>query len=549
MLDTVNFLCKEKTIALCSKCFLSKFSIGLILSTSLLSNSLAFAEKFTLSTATIEDINNAFDAGALNSETLVELYLARIAAYDNAGPALHSVITLNPEALKRAKELDLERQKSGRRSPLHGIPIVLKDTFDAAGMPTTAGSYLLRKSFPPDDAFIVNKLREAGAIILAKLNMSELYAGVERSSLGGYMHNPHNPARSAGVSSTGTGIAMAAVYAAAGLGGDTGGSIRMPASANGIVGLKTTHGLLSRDGDVPLAPSLDVAGPMARNVYDVAAVLGVMTGVDSADPATQKSKGKFEKNYTRFLKPSALKGVRIGVARQFFGQDQGVDWVSEAALETMEDAGATLVDISFPDWVINSSGSWFWTVRVSEFEEHLTQYLSTLKGDHPKTFDDLIEQSKTLMAPVNGESISNPDVWGKLKRYKNKGDITSYDYDIVRKQVLPMLGNLIEGILAENNVDVIVYPTFPCPPRLIDANPKHATGCKSPLLIANLTGFPELVIPVGFSGLGMPVSLSLLGPAFSEPLLLGLGYSLEQQVKAYRLPVTTPSLAGEIIEY
>ena len=289
--------------------------------------------------ATIEDLNRAFDDGTLTSEQLVERYLARIAAYDDAGPALNAVIALNPNAVERARELDAERRSGGPRSPLHGIPVVLKDNLDTADLPTTAGSVLLAGSLPPDDAFLVRKLREAGAIVLAKVNMSEFASGGAMSSLGGRTRNPHDLVRSPGGSSGGTGAAIAAAFAQVGLGTDTGGSVRSPSTSNGIAGLKPTLGLMSRDGIVPLALSFDTAGPMARHVYDVAAALGVMTGVDPADGATAASRDRFETDYTQYLDADALAGARIGVARDFLGQDGDVDWVVEASLDVMREAG------------------------------------------------------------------------------------------------------------------------------------------------------------------------------------------------------------------
>ena len=255
--------------------------LGTLASLFLASN--AAAETFELTTATIADINRAFDSGALSSEHLVKLSLARIAAYDEAGPKLNAVLLLNPDAIQTARAMDAERKEKGRRSPLHGIPVVLKDNLDTADMATTAGSFMLKDSVPPDDAFLVHQLRKAGAIILAKLNMSEFASGDAMNSLDGPTYNPHDPARTPSGSSGGTGAAIAAAYASVGLGTDTGGSVRGPSAANGIVGLKPTHGLLSRDGIVPLALSFDTAGPMARSVYDVAVALGVMTGVDSED--------------------------------------------------------------------------------------------------------------------------------------------------------------------------------------------------------------------------------------------------------------------------
>src|SRR6266545_5085197 len=243
----------------------------------------AFAKTIDVDSATIADINAAFDAGTLTAEKLVQLCLARIAAFDRKGPALHAVIALNPNALEQARALDAERKAKGRRSPLHGIPVVLKDNYDTFDLPTTGGSVLLEGSIPPKDAFVVKKLRDGGAIILAKVNMSEFASAGAYSSLGGQSLNPHDLTRSPSGSSGGTGVAIAAAYAPLGMGTDTGGSIRGPSTSNGIVGLKPTHGLLSRSGIIPLALSFDTGGPMARSVYDVAVALGVMTGVDAAD--------------------------------------------------------------------------------------------------------------------------------------------------------------------------------------------------------------------------------------------------------------------------
>src|SRR3954462_3653365 len=251
----------------------------------------AFARTLDLESATIADINAAFDAGTLTAEKLVTLCLARITAFDRKGPDLHAVMALNPKALDEARALDAERKAKGRRSPLHGIPVVLKDNYDTHELPTTGGSVLLEGSIPSKDAFVVKKLRDAGAIVLAKVNMSEFASAGAYSSLGGQSLNPHDLTRTPSGSSGGTGVAIAAGYAPLGMGTDTGGSIRGPATANGIVGLKPTHGLLSRSGIIPLALSFDTGGPMARSVYDVAVVLGIMTGIDASDPATSKSDG------------------------------------------------------------------------------------------------------------------------------------------------------------------------------------------------------------------------------------------------------------------
>ncbi len=327
----------------------------------------ARAQTVDFDAATIQQLAAAMDAGTVTSERLVQLALARVDAFDDRGPVLNAVLTPNPQALAQARALDAERKATGKRSLLHGIPIVLKDNFDTFDLPTTGGSVLLAGSVPPDDAFVVKKLRDAGAVILAKVNMSEFASGGAFSSLGGQTRNPHDPLRSPSGSSGGTGAAIAAGYALLGLGTDTGGSVRGPSTANGIVGLKPTHGLLSRDGIIPLALSFDTGGPMARNVADIAVALGVMTGVDAADAATKKSAGRSATDYTPFLKADALEGARIGIARDFLGQDQEVDWVVEASLAAMRAAGATVVDVRFPKWLLDAKGEFYTAVRYPEF--------------------------------------------------------------------------------------------------------------------------------------------------------------------------------------
>jgi len=349
--------------------------LATVATVALLSAAPASARSVPLDALTIADINAAFDAGTLTSEKLVELTLARIAAYDEKGPVLNAVMALNPNALAQAKALDAERKAKGPRSPMHGIPVVLKDNFDTVEMPTTGGSILLEGSIPPDDAYMVKRLREAGAIILAKVNLSEFAAAGTNSSLGGQSKNPHNLLRSPAGSSGGSGVAIAANFGTVGFGSDTGGSIRGPSTANGIVGLKPTHGLLSRDGIIPLALSFDTGGPMTRSVTDIAAVLGTMTGVDPADEATKKSQGKFEKDYTKFLNANSLKGARIGIARDFMKQDEEVDYIIEAALATMKAKGATIVEVRYPKWLLDSMGEIYTTIRWPEFGPQIGAYL------------------------------------------------------------------------------------------------------------------------------------------------------------------------------
>ena len=512
----------------------------------------AFAAEVQLTEATIEEINAAIDAGELNSVQLVEMFQQRIEAYDKQGPAINAVLTLNPNALSQARELDAERERSGRRSPLHGIPVLLKDNMDTEDLPTTAGSFLLKDSIPPDDAFIVQKLRDAGAIILAKLNMSEFASGGAMNSLGGPTYNPHDTSRSPAGSSGGTGAAIAAGYAMMGLGTDTGGSVRMPSSANGIVGLKTTHGLLSRDGVIPLALSFDTVGPMARSVYDVAVSLGVMTGVDPADSSTSKSEGQFETDYIQFLDADALDGAKIGVARVFMDSDPEVDWIIESALQTMRDAGAEVVDIEIPSWLMDVRGRFYRAIRYREFRSQIEDYLATIGPDYPKTLDDIIKQSMRLTSRREDGVIPNPGRWNLMMSEDDSGELEDYEYIAVRDHALPLVQSMMAGIMRDNELDAIVYPTQTTRPGRIDPdpNPNGAPGGGgSPVTLANMSGFPDIIVPAGFTGLGLPITISFMGPAFSEPRLLGLGYAFEQLTKARRLPVHTPALDGEEISY
>jgi amidase len=508
----------------------------------------AFAAKtIDLDTATLSDLNAAFAAGTLTAEKLVQLCLARIQAYDRQGPSLHAVIAINSKALETARALDAERKAKGPRSALHGIPVVLKDNYDTYDLPTTGGSVLLQDSIPAKDAFLVKKLRDAGAIILAKVNMSEFASGGAHSSLGGQSLNPHDLTRSPAGSSGGTGVSIAAGFATLGMGTDTGGSIRGPATANGIVGLKPTHGLLSRSGIIPLSLTFDTGGPMARNVYDVAAALGVLVGVDSSDSATAKSEGKFSNDYTKGLNKDALKGARIGLARDFMGQDPDVDWVIEASVAAMRKAGATVVDVHYPKWLLDSKLDFYNTIRFAEFAPQIAEYLSRIGPSFPKNINEMIDRAHAFNGPREDGAGANPSRWVLFDR-EAEGKM-DYQYIAVRDHGLPLVRSTIEGIMASQKLDAIVYPTSPRRPALIAAPPDTAPASPtaSATNIANLTGFPDLIVPAGFTGDNLPVGISFFGAAFSEQKLLSLGYSFEQATHARRRPVHTPALKGESI--
>jgi amidase len=504
-----------------------------------------------IETATIADLNVAFASGKLTAEKLVNAYLKRIEAYDKQGPAINAVIYLNPIAKAEAKALDIERKAKGPRSPLHGVPIILKDNFDTFDMPTTAGSSLLKGSIPPDDAFVVKKLRAAGAIILAKVNLSEFASGANGpngfSSMGGQTHNPHDLARGPAGSSGGTGAGLAAVFAQFGLGTDTGGSVRGPSSANGIVGLKPTYGLMSRDGIVPLTLSYDTGGPMARSVYDIAVALGAMTGVDPADAATQWSAGKYQTDYTKYLKTGALKGARIGVARDFFGQNEETDRVMEAAIAKLKELGATIIDpVKYPETITKARTQILEPIGGREFRVYLNQYLATLKPGYPKTLEELIAKAE---APNSG--YNNP--W-RLKAMKEaqakEGDLDTPQYLVAKNEGMALVRAAVMATLSEHQLDALVYPTSPRPAVLIPPPPpSEEPRPASATSIANHTGFPDLIVPAGMTKEGLPVTISFFGPAFSEPKLLAYGYDFEQATKARMLPKNTPALPSDKLNY
>ena len=330
-----------------------------------------------------------------------------------------------------------------------------------------------------------------------------------------------------------------------GMGTDTGGSIRGPATANGIAALKPTHGLLSRSGIIPLALSFDTGGPMARSVYDVAAALGVMTGVDAADAATRKSEGKIENDYTKYLKRDALMGARIGIARDFLGADPDVDWVVEASLDAMRRGGATIVDVHYPKWLLEAKGEFYTAVRYPEFVAQIGEYLATLGPKYPKTLDEMIERAERFNATRADGAGPNPSRWSLFKREAGSGALNDYRYTSVHDFALPLVRASVEGMMTSQKLDAIVYPTASRRPGLIAAGGGGATPSATD--IANLTGFPDLIVPAGFTGDSLPVGVSFFGPAFSEPKLFALGYSFEQITHARRRPVHTPARDGETL--
>jgi amidase len=522
----------------------------------------ACAAGLNIETATIADLNAAFADGTLTSEQLVSAYLKRIEAYDKQGPAINAIITLNKKALDEARQLDAERKSGNVRGPLHGIPVVVKDNYDTVDMPTTAGSQLLEGHMAKQDAFMVKKLRQAGAIMLAKVNLSEFagsggsVAGATdpaiikagsvpngSSSAGGQTKNPHELLHGPGGSSGGTGASVAAAFAQFGLGTDTGGSVRGPSSVNGIVGLKPTHGLLSRAGIVPLALSFDTGGPMARSIHDVAVALGVMTGVDPADDATQKSAGRFERDYTKYLKTGALKGARIGIARDFMGKDAGTDAVVEAAIVTLKKLGAVVIDpIKYPDYILQSKGALYNIVTYAEFKAQIAGYLKTSEPQYPKTLDEIVARAND---PKTG--YRSPEKAVALKYTASVAlDLSDPSYIAAKNEALASTKAAVMALFAKSQLDAIVYPTSPRPALYIKPDGLPAPT-DSPTNLANESGFPDLIVPAGMTWSGLPVTISFFGQAFSEGQLLAYGYDFEQATKARVSPKHTPALPSDVL--
>jgi amidase len=506
------------------------------------------AGQIDLASATVAELQAAMNKGTLTSEKLVRLSLARVTAYDDAGPKLNALILVNPRALDEARALDAERKSKGSRGPLHGVPVILKDNHDTADMPTTAGSVFLDGSIPPDDAFIVKKLREAGAVIFAKANLSEFASSARTngfSSLGGQTLNPHDLTRGPAGSSGGSGAAVAAWYAPIALGTDTGGSIRNPCSANGLACIKPTRGLLSRDGVIPLGLSFDTSGPMARSIYDVAAALGAMTGVDAADPESGKAAGKFHKDYTQFLNPNALQGARLGVLMDYAGSDESVKQIFAATRARLQSMGATLVEIKLPEFILQRQ-SIHETMRPGEFKAQIADYLATLKPGYPRTVLDLIAASERF-TPKPGQ-VANPSRWAAFKNEQAGLDLNDPIYLSAKAHGPALIAGHLEGLLYKHQLDAFVYPTNPTPAQRLDIDyslprPPSATS------IANITGFPDVIVPAGVTAEKLPVTLSFLGSSYSEPRLLALAYAFEQGARARVSPATTPALSGEKISY
>lgn len=493
----------------------------------------------------ISQLQEAMTAGTLTARSLVEMYQQRIQALDQDGPALHSIIEVNPDALALADELDAERRTKGPRGPLHGIPILLKDNIATADrMETTAGSLALLGSRPARDAFVAKKLREAGAVILGKANLSE-WANFRSttsssgwSARGGQALNPYVLDRSPCGSSSGSASAIAANLAAASLGTETDGSILCPAAVCGVVGIKPTVGLTSRAGVVPIAHSQDTVGPFGRTVADAAILLGAITGVDERDPATQTSAGKFHTDYTRFLDHNGLKGARIGIARQvYFGYHPKIDQAANAAIEQIRALGAVIIDpADIPTARRMAESRNEETVLLFELKADMNAYLADLASSPVRTLEDIIAFNQA-------HSQEELPYFGQehFLHAQEKSSLSDPGYlaALAENQRLARQEG-IDAVMDEYQLDALVMPTMSLPCRIDLVNGDHFAGSSSQP--AALAGYPAVSVPAGFI-FGLPFGMTFMGRAYSEATLIKLAYAFEQGTRARRAPeylATTP---------
>ena len=496
---------------------------------------------FQFDEATISDLQSRMKSGALSAHQLTTAYLARIEEIDRNGPRLNSVIEVNPDALAVAEALDKEREQKGPRGPLHGIPVLIKDNIDTSDhMQTTAGSLALVGSRPAQDSGVARKLREAGAVILGKTNLSE-WANIRSShstsgwsGRGGLTKNPYALDRNACGSSSGSGAATSASLCTVTVGSETDGSIVCPSSANGIVGIKPTLGLISRAGIIPIAHSQDTAGPMARTVRDAAILLGALAGSDPRDAATAEADSKMQKDYTQFLDPNGLRGARIGVARKYFGFSDSVDELMNHLLVDMKAAGAVIVDPAD----LESHGKFDETellVLMYELKADLNTYLASRPDVQVHSLADVIAfngRNKDKEMHYFGQDL--------FLKAQEKGPLTDKEY------VAALAANRslsrehgIDGVMDKFHLDAMVAPTGG-PAWLTDlANGDHAVGGSSNAVA--VAGYPNINVPAGLV-FGLPVGISFFGRAWSEPALLKIAYGFEQIVKARKAPEFLPSI-------
>ncbi len=474
----------------------------------------------------ISDLQQAMSSGRLTALQLVRAFRARIAAYDQQGPALNAMIRMNPNAGRDAAALDRERRAGKVRGALHGIPIVLKDNYDTYDMPTSASSLALAVLQPVDDAFIVRRLREAGAVIIGKTNMHELAAGITSvSSLGGQTRNPYDPRRCPGGSSGGTGAAIAASFAVVGWGSDTCGSIRIPAAYGSLFGLRPTSGLVSRDGVIPLSHTQDVTGPLARTVSDLAIALDVTVGRDSADTVTRALETRALPRFAEALDRNALKGARLGILRNLFSNtDADIADTVRATARAMGALGAETVDVTIPDFDSLLAAS---SVITYEFKWDLMDYLARVPHAPVTSLREIIDRG------MHHDALDGT--------FRTRDTVQARDNEAYRKAVAKqaMIRDRLIALFDSLRLDALVYPTMQRRPTIV-GEPQAGSTCQ----LASHSGFPALSLPAGFTSDGLPVGLELLGRPFSDTRLVAFAYAFEQSPGGVRRrpPSTTPVL-------
>jgi amidase len=490
--------------------------------------------EFQLEEITIDQLQQAYQNEEYTIREVVQLYIDRIESVDNNGPALNSVIQINPEAIQIAEQLDNELQDGKIRGPLHGIPILLKDNIDTHDkMETTAGSRALKGSKPLQDSWVAKKLREEGAVILGKTNLSEWanFRGMLSTSgwsgIGGQTKNPYILDRNPCGSSSGSGVAVSANLCVLAIGTETNGSVVCPSTANGIVGIKPTVGLASRSGIIPISFTQDTPGPMARTVTDAAICLGALTGVDSSDSKTLASKGKVFDDYTRFLKKDGLKGKRIGLYMAPLGDHYKVDKLMNETIEFLKSQGVEIIEIEkISDVNVNDLS---FEIMLYEFKDGLNRYFASLGGNTlVKNVEELIEFNKNDEIEL---SIFDQEL---LIMAQEKGSLEEEAYkESLQKMLSAIRENGIDKIMDENNLDAIIAPTG-APAWKTDwvNGDSYILGSSSP---AAISGYPNITVPMGFIE-GLPVGISFFGRAWSEPVLLEIAYAYEQGTQHRKAP-------------